>query len=134
MPITHRIEDDLLIFKARGTVAVKDFFKTWDDITARTPFQAPIDTLIDLRGAQIDVPGHEIESIVYDLKRNRLFNKIAFVAERGSFSYAMGRMFCINAEYIGCQAEIFLQMAEALDWLASQSGSDTPSREIGTTP
>ena len=126
MPITHLIEDDLLIFKARGAVTVDDFFKSWDDITSGAPFQPPIDTLIDLRKAQIDVPGHEIESIVYDLKRTRLFDKIAFVAERGSFTYAMGRMFCINAEYVGCQAEIFFGMTEALEWLQGPCGSDTP--------
>ncbi len=125
MPISYLLKDYLLLFKAEGVVTVRDFYRTWDDITADPSFQVPIDTLIDLRKAHIDVPGHEIERIVYDLKRNRFFNKMVFVAERGSFTYAMGRMFCINAECAGCSSEIFLDMAKALAWIGCGSDDDT---------
>ena len=120
MTITPFFKDELLIFRACGDIAIDDFFRAWVSVASETALQMPLDTLIDLRGSQIDVPGHEIESIVYYLKRHAFFNKMAFVADRGSFSYAMGRMFCINAEYIGCRSEIFISMAEALDWIEGE--------------
>ena len=49
---------------------------------------------------------------------------MVFVAERGSFTYAMGRMFCINAEYVGCRSEIFLNMVDALAWLDGEGMGD----------
>ncbi len=121
MPISYLIKDDLLMFKAQGEVTVNEFYQTWDKITVDSSFHMPIDTLIDLREAQVDVPGQEIEGIVYHLKHNRFFNKMVFVAERGSFTYAMGRMFCINAEYVGYRSEIFLSMADALAWLNDET-------------
>ena len=117
MPISYLFKDDMLIFKAQGEVTVNEFYQAWDEITDDSSFHLPIDTLIDLREAQVDVPGQEIEGIVYRLKRNRVFNKMGFVAERGSFTYAMGRMFCINAETVGCCSEIFHNMADAMAWL-----------------
>jgi|GEM_PF-3158262 len=125
MPISFLLKDDLLLFKAEGEVTVKDFYRTWDDVAADPSLQVPIDTLIDLRKAHIDVPGQEIERIAYHLKQNRFFNRMVFVAERGSFTYAMARMFCINAECAGCCSEIFLDMAEALAWIGCGSDDDT---------
>ena len=121
MSVSYLFKDDLLLFKGRGDVTVNEFYRAWDTIKRDPSFQLPIDTLIDLREAQVDVPGQEIEGIVYRLKRNRVFNKMAFVAERGSFTYAMGRMFCINAEYVGYCSEIFLSMTDALAWLNTES-------------
>lgn len=121
MPLSYLFKDDLLLFKARGEVTVNDFYLAWDKIKADPSFQRPIDTLIDLRDAQVDVPGQEMEGIVYRLKHNLFFNKMAFVADRGSFTYAMGRMFCINAEYVGCCSEIFHRMADAMAWLNGES-------------
>jgi hypothetical protein len=46
--------------------------------------------LIDLREALVDMPGREIECIAYHLNDNRFFNKMALVAARRSFTYAMG--------------------------------------------
>jgi hypothetical protein len=132
MPITPRFNEGLLIFEARGTITIEDFFRAWKSAVAAPGVRVPLDTLIDLRASQIDVPGHEIESTVYRLKRLALFDKMAFVADRGSFSYAMGRMFCINAEYIGCRSEIFLTVDEALDWLASDNHDQAgPDKEGG---
>ena len=131
MPISYLLIDDLLMFKAIGDVTVHDFYETWDEVATDLPSQAPLDTLIDLREAHIDVPGQEIERIVYNLKQNQFFNKIVFVAERGSFTYAMGRMLCINAEHAGCCSEIFLEMNEALAWLHGDGVEDTcPKGEI----
>ena len=121
MPISYLFKEDLLLFKARGEVAVDDFYTAWNKITEDPSLHLPIDTLIDLRDAQVDVPGQEIEGIVYRLKQDRLFNKMVFVADRGSFTYAMGRMFCINAEYFGCCSEIFHSMADAMAWLNEES-------------
>jgi len=121
MPISYLFKDDLLMLKAQGEITVNEFYQAWDKITNDSSFRPPIDTLIDLREAQVDVPGQEIEEIVYRLKRNRLFKKMVFVAERGSFTYAMGRMFCINAEYVGYNSEIFLNMADALAWLNEET-------------
>lgn len=121
MPITYVLQDDLLLFKAKGEVTVKDFYRTWHEVKRDPQFHVPIDTLIDLREAHIDVPGEAFEGIVHNLKTNRFFTKMVFVAERGSFTYAMGRMFCINAECAGCCAEIFLDIVEAMNWLDSDS-------------
>jgi hypothetical protein len=127
MPVTHLLRNDVLIFKARGEVSVADFYDAWKDVKAVPSFHLPIDLLVDLREAHVDLPGQEIEAVVYDLKRNRFFNKMVFVAERGSFTYAMGRMFCINAECAGCCSEIFLAMPDALAWLEGDSiNSGTP--------
>ena len=117
MPISYRLKGDLLMFRAQGEVSVRDFYRAWDEITTGQSFELPINTLIDLREAQIDVPGEEIEGIVYDLKHHQFFNRMVFVAERGSFTYAMGRMFCINAECAGCTSEIFLHISDALSWI-----------------
>ena len=121
MPVAHLFKNDLLMFKAHGQVTVDDFYRAWDRIKSDLGFHLPLDLLIDLREAHVDVPGHVIEGIVYTLKRNQFFNKMVFVAERGSFTYAMGRMFCINAECAGCHSEIFLRMADALAWLEGES-------------
>ena len=126
MPISYVLQDDLLVFKAKGEVTVKDFYSAWDDIKRDPEFHVPLDTLIDLREAHIDVPGEELDGIVHNLKNNRFFTKMVFVAERGSFTYAMGRMFCINAECAGCCAEIFLDIVEAMDWLNSDSANRFP--------
>ena len=56
--------------------------------------------------------------------------KMVFVAERGSFTYAMGRMFCINAEYVGCRSEIFLNMVDALAWLNGGGMNDESAAPI----
>ena len=128
MPVAHLIKNDVLMFKAQGDVTAQDFFDTWDQIKTDPCFHLPIDLLVDLREAHVDLSGQEIEAIVYDLKRHQLFKKIVFVAKRGSFSYAMGRMFCINAECAGCCSEIFLDMTEALAWLEGDSiNSGTPA-------
>jgi len=124
MPISYLFKDDLLIFKARGEVTVSDFYRAWNDITDDPSLHLPIDTLIDLREAQVNVPGQEIEGIVYRLKQDRFFNKIGFVADRGSFTYAMGRMFCTNAECVDFCSEIFHRMADAMSWL---NGEDIDS-------
>ena len=121
MSVSYLFKDDLLLFKGRGDVTVNEFYRAWDTIKRDPSFQLPIDTLIDLREAQVDVPGQEIEGIVYRLKHDLVFNKMVFVAERGSFTYAMGRMFCINAEYFGCCSEIFHSMADAMAWLNEES-------------
>ena len=126
MPISYRLIDNLLLFKAEGDVTITQFYRVWGETTSDPSFQVPLNTLIDLREAHIDVPSHEIENIVYHLKRNHLFNKIALVAERESFSYAMGRMFCINAENIGCCSDIFINVAEALAWLGNESDEGPP--------
>ena len=76
------------------------------------------------------MPGQEIEAIVYRLKEDRFFKKMVFVAERGSFTYAMGRMFCINAEYVGCRSEIFLNMVDALAWLNGGGMNDESAAPI----
>ncbi len=121
MPVAHLIKNDVLMFKAQGDVTAQDFFDTWDQIKTDPCFHLPIDLMVDLREAHVDLSGQEIEAIVYDLKRHQLFKKIVFVAERGSFTYAIGRMFCINAECAGCCSEIFLDMTEALAWLEGDS-------------
>lgn len=133
MTISYLFKDDLLMFKARGAVTVREFYRVWDEITGDPSFQRPLDTLIDLREAQVDVPGQEIEDIVYRLKKNRFFNKMVFVAERGSFTYAMGRMFCINAECAGCRSEIFLNMVDALAWLDGEGMDDESPAPIGAS-
>ena len=125
MPIAYLLKENLLLFKAEGEVTVKDFYRTWREVAADMSCQVPLNTLIDLRNAHIDVPGQEIETIVHHLKHNRFFNKMGIVAERGSFTYAMGRMFCINAECAGCCSEIFLDMTEALNWLDCWCDEDT---------
>ena len=130
MPISYLFKGDLLMFKDRGDVTVKEFYLAWNKISGDPSFQRPLDTLIDLREAQVDVPGQEIEAIVYRLKEDRLFKKMVFVAERGSFTYAMGRMFCINAEYVGCRSEIFLNMVDALAWLDREGMDDEPAAPI----
>jgi hypothetical protein len=130
MPISYLFKGELLMFKAIGAVTVKEFYQVWDEITGDPSFQQPLDTLIDLREAQVDVPGQEIEDIVYRLKQDRFFNKIVFVAKRGSFTYAMGRMFCINAECAGCCSEIFLNMVDALAWLDEECVDDKSSAPI----
>lgn len=117
MPISHHFNNDLLIFKAEGDVALDDFFRAWNDLTTDSGFQVPVDLLIDLREAQVDVSGQKMESIVYHLAYNRFFNRMVFVAERGTYTYAMSRMFCSNAECAGCCSEIFHTMTEALAWL-----------------
>jgi hypothetical protein len=117
MPVIHLLRNEALIFKARGEVSVEDFYNAWDDIKTAPSLHIPIDLLIDLREAHVDLSGQEIETIVYDLKGRQFFRKMVFVAERGSFTYAMGRMFCINAECAGCSSEIFLNMPDALAWL-----------------
>jgi len=133
MPISYLFKDDLLIFRAQGDVTVNEFYQAWDEIADDSSIHPPIDTLIDLREAQVDVPGQEIEGIVYRLKLNRVFNRMVFVAERGSFTYAMGRMFCINAEYVGYCSEIFLSMTDALAWLKEESiEGGTPPRIGGS--
>ena len=121
MPISYLFKEDLLLFRARGEVVVTDFYRAWNEIKADPSLHLPIDTLIDLRDAQVDIPGQEIEGIVYRLKQKRLFGRMVFVAERGSFTYAMGRMFCINAECAGCCSEIFLSMTEAMAWLNDET-------------
>jgi hypothetical protein len=130
MPISYLFKGDFLMFKARGAVTVKEFYLAWNKISGDPSFQRPLDTLIDLREAQVDVPGQEIEAIAYRLKEDRFFNKMVFVAERGSFTYAMGRMFCINAEYVGCRSEIFLNMVDALAWLDREGMDDEPTAPI----
>ena len=117
MPVSTILQDDLLMFKANGEVTVKDFYGAWDEIRSDPHFHLPLDTLIDLREAHIDVPGEELEAIVYHLKSNHFFNKMVFVADRGSFTYAMGRMFCINAEWAGYRAELFVDIVAAMDWV-----------------
>jgi len=117
MPVIHLLRNDVLIFKARGEVSVADFYDAWNDVKTAPSLQIPVDLLIDLREAHVDLSGQEIEAAVYDLKGTPSFNKMVFVAERGSFTYAMGRMFCINAECAGCCSEIFLNMPDALAWL-----------------
>ena len=137
MPVAHLIKNDVLMFKAQGEVSADDFFDTWDQVKQNPCFHQPIDLLIDLRKAHIDLSGQEIEAIVYELKRHQFFKKIVFVAERGSFTYAMGRMFCINAECAGCCSEIFLDMSEALAWLEGDrinSGTPTPIPPDLNTP
>ena len=124
MSVMHLIQDDLLVFKARDEVSAHDFYAAWDKIRIDPAFQPPIDTLVDLREAQVDIPGNEIESMVYYLKANRFCDKMVLVAARGSFTYAMGRMFCLNAECAGFCSEIFLNMMEALAWLNSESAED----------
>ena len=121
MPVTHLFRNDLLMLKAQGEVAVQDFYRAWDQFKADPYFRVPVDLLIDLREAHVDVPGSEMEGIVYELKHHRFFKKMGIVAERASFTYAMGRMFCINAECAGCCSEIFLEMADALTWLEGQT-------------
>ena len=121
MPVTSLLRNDVLMFKARGEVSIADFYDAWNEAKAISYLKIPIDLLIDLREAHVDHSGQEIEAVVYDLKRNRFFSKMVFVAERGSFTYAMGRMFCINAECAGCCSEIFLDMDEALAWLKDES-------------
>ena len=133
MPIAYLLKDDLLLFKAEGDVTVKDFYRTWSEVAADKSCQVPLNTLIDLRKARIDVPGQEIERIVNDLKHKRFFNKMGFVAERGSFTYAMGRMFCINAEYVGCRSEIFLNMIDALAWLDGDGLGEASAVALDTT-
>ena len=130
MPISYLFKGNLLMFKARGAVTVKEFYLAWNKASGDPSFQRPIDALIDLREAQVDVPGQEIEDIVYRLKKDRLFKKMVFVAERGSFTYAMGRMFCINAEYVGCRSEIFLNMVDALAWLDGGGMNDDSAAPI----
>lgn len=132
MPVSYQFKDDLLIFKARGEVAVKDFYAAWNEITDNQSLHLPIDTLIDLREAQVNAPGQEIEGIVYRLKQDRLFQKMVFVAERGSFTYAMGRMFCTNAECIGCCSEIFLSINDAMAWLNEEAGDTGIPPHMGT--
>jgi len=121
MPVIYLLRNDVLIFKARGEVSVADFYEAWDDVKTVPSLHLPINLLINLREAHVDLSGQEIEAVVYDLKGNRFFNRMAFVAERGSFTYAIGRMFCINAECAGCCSEIFLSMSDALAWLAEDS-------------
>ena len=121
MPISYLLKEDLLLFRARGEVAVNDFYTAWNEIKNDPSFRLPIDTLIDLREAQVDVPGQEIEDIVYRLKQNRYFDRMVFVAEPGSFTYAMGRMFCINAECADYCSEIFFSMTEAMAWLNDET-------------
>lgn len=133
MPISYLFKGDLLMFKARGAVTVKEFYLAWQKISGDPSFQRPVDTLIDLREAQVDVPGQEIEAIVYRLKENRFFKKMVFVAKRGSFTYAMGRMFCINAEYVGCRSEIFLNMVDALAWLDGDGLGEASAAPLDTT-
>ena len=53
------------MFKARGAVTVKEFYLAWNKISGDPSFQRPLDTLIDLREARVDVPGQEIEAIAY---------------------------------------------------------------------
>ena len=64
MPISYLFKGDLLMFKARGAVTVKEFYLAWNKASGDPSFQRPIDALIDLREAQVDVPGQEIEDIV----------------------------------------------------------------------
>jgi hypothetical protein len=130
MPVAHLIKNDVLMFKAQGEVTTDDFYRAWDTIQADPCLHLPIDLLVDLREAHVDLPGQEIEAIVYDLKRHRVFKKMVFVAERGSFTYAMGRMFCINAECAGCCSVIFLDMSEALAWLEDDSIKDGTSAPL----
>jgi hypothetical protein len=120
MPVSHHFKDDLLMFKAQGSIALDDFFRAWNDFTTDPSFQVPVDMLIDLREAQVDVPGQKMESIVYHLAYNRFFNRMVFVAERGTYTYAMSRMFCSNAECAGCCSEIFHTVTEALAWLNAE--------------
>jgi len=128
MPVTYLLQNDVLIFKARGEVSVADFYDAWNDVKIAPSLQIPVDLLIDLREAHVDLSGQEIETVVYDLKGRQSFNKMVFVAERGSFTYAMGRMFCINAECAGCCSEIFLNMPDALAWLEGDSAKNgTPT-------
>ena len=117
MTVTHLIRSDLLLFKAFDHVTANDFYAAWNEIRKDGAFQTPIDTLVDLREAQVDIPGRDIETIVDDLNANRFFNKLVIVADRGSFTYAMGRMFCLKAEHVGFCPEICLTMMEALSWL-----------------
>jgi len=126
MNISHLLQDQLLIFNAQGEVTVNDFFEAWKIVKSDSHFHMPIDMLIDLRDAHIDVPSQKLERIVYNLKHKQFFDHIAFVADRGSFTYAMGRMFCINSESCGYFAEIFLNMPDALVWLDYRS-PDSPS-------
>lgn len=120
MPISHLLINELLLFKAEGEVTPNAFHDAWNRVAAGPSVAVPIDTLVDLRNAHIDVPGPEIEAMVFWLERHRVFNKIAIVADRGSFTYAMGRMFCINYEFIGCQAETFIHIEDALAWLSGR--------------
>jgi hypothetical protein len=122
MPVTHCIQDDLLVFKASDEVSAEDFYAACDKIHSDPAFRPPIDALVDLREAQVDIPGKQIENMVYHLKAGGHYHKMVIVAARGSFTYAMGRMFCLHAECIGFSSEIFLNRMEALAWLEGPKG------------
>jgi len=130
MPISYLFRDDLLMLKAQGEATVGDFYKAWEIARTDPHFHIPLNMLIDLRDAYVDVPGQELERVVYDLKGKQFFDKMAFVADRGSFTYAMGRMFCINADSTGFCSDIFLNMADALSWLSGGS-PDIPADDKG---
>ncbi len=131
MPVTHLITDDLLMFKVSEEVNAKAFYSAWNTIQSDPAFQPPMNTLVDLRGAQVDIPGDDILKMVEYLEAHRSMKRVVIVAERGSFTYAMGRMFCINAECAGFCSEIFLSMSEALAWLNDDSVDETIAPYIG---
>lgn len=133
MPITHLFKDNLLMCKARGNLSADNLYTTCRNIMADPDFQPPVDTLIDLREALVDMPGGEIERIVYRLNDSRFFDKMALVAPPRSFTYAMGRMFCIRAEFLGLEAEIFPGMREAAAWLYAENEAQTAPTRIEST-
>lgn len=120
MPISYSVRDDLLLVEVRGDVSFDDFNDTCKDITGNLPLAVRINTLIDLRGSTIDMPRLDFESITNQLKVHRYLNKIGILADRGSFPYVIGRMFCLKADNAGLCCDIFISEWKAKAWLCDQ--------------
>jgi hypothetical protein len=120
MSISYFVQNDLLLVEVRGEISFDEFNDACNDITCHLPLAIRIDTLLDLRGATIDIPRLDFEAITRQLRVHRYDNKIGILADRGSFPYVIGRMFCLKAANAGLRCDIFISEWKAKAWLCHQ--------------
>ena len=120
MPITHFIQDGLLMMKAQGEIDFDAFYEAWELVLAEPPSRTPAFALLDLRDTNIDMSGSQVESIVSRLAVNPPFEKIAILAARGSFAYVIGHLFSAEANILGIRCDNFISEWKAKAWLFDQ--------------
>jgi len=117
--------DEYAIVTTSGTFSAADHLRMVEDIVSRPGWRPGTDVLFDHRGLSFD--DADLRAM-YEARGNHLANDArigggkAAVLVRSVSDYGRGRQFeLLTADRISATLRVFIDPAEALDWLAGQT-------------
>jgi hypothetical protein len=117
--------DEYAIVTTSGTFGVADHLRMIEDIVSRPGWRPGTDVLFDHRALSFD--DADLRAM-YEARANHLHNDArigggkAAILVRSLSDYGRGRQFeLLTADHVSATLYVFLDEAEALDWLAGQT-------------